>query len=136
MLQAIRLDVPVWATDVKIATIQNYYRHCQICTTKGPGQAVPTKEDLIDKDVIDELELQITRLRYKNPMDIRSLLTYPNEDIVSYILTIDKIIDGHLPKPEGTQADDADEEDDNQEVAPVSTKEANNMLQSLETFWL
>jgi hypothetical protein len=28
VLQAIRLTVPVWATDVKIATIQNYYRHC------------------------------------------------------------------------------------------------------------
>jgi hypothetical protein len=69
-------------------------------------------------------------------MDIRSLLTYPDEDIVSYIPTIDEIIDGHFPQPEGTQADDADEEDDSQEVAPMSTKEANNMLQSLETFWL
>jgi hypothetical protein len=134
VLQAIRLVVPVWATDVKIATIQNCYRHYQIRTTEGLGQAAPTEEDLIDKDVIDELESQITRLCYKNPMDIRRLLTYPDEDIVSYILTIDKIIDGHLPQPEGTQADDADEEDNSQEVAPVLTKEASNMLQSLETF--
>jgi hypothetical protein len=67
-------------------------------------------------------------------MDIKSLLTYPDEDIISYILTIDKIIDGHLPQPEGTQADDADEDDDSQEVTPVSTKKASNMLQSLETF--
>jgi hypothetical protein len=67
-------------------------------------------------------------------MDIRSLLTYLDEDIVSYILTIDEIIDDHLPQPEGTQADDANEEDDSQKVAPVSTKEASNMLQSLETF--
>jgi hypothetical protein len=35
-------------------------------------------------------------------MDIRSLLTYPDEDIVSYILTINEIIDGHLPQLEGT----------------------------------
>jgi hypothetical protein len=35
-------------------------------------------------------------------MDIRSLLTYPDEDIVSYIPTIDEIIDGHFPQPEGT----------------------------------
>jgi hypothetical protein len=56
VLQAILLAIPIWATDVKIATIQNYYRHCQIRTTKGPGQAAPTEEDLIDKDVIDELE--------------------------------------------------------------------------------
>jgi len=69
-------------------------------------------------------------------MDTRSLLTYPDEDIVSYMPTIDEIIDGHLPQPKGTQADDADEEDDNQEVVLVSTKEASNMLQSLETFWL
>jgi hypothetical protein len=69
-------------------------------------------------------------------MDIRSLLTYPDEDIVSYIPMIDKIIDGHLLQPEGTKADDADEEDDSQEVVPMSTKEANNMLQSLEAFWL
>jgi hypothetical protein len=67
-------------------------------------------------------------------MDIRSLLTYPNEDIVSYIPMIDEIIDGHLPQPEGTQANDVDEEDDSQEVALVSTKEANNMLKSLKTF--
>jgi len=103
---------------------------------KSHRQAAPTEEDLIDKDVIDELKSQITRLRYKNPMDIRSLFTYPDEDIVSYISTIDKIIDGHLPQPEGIQADDADEEDNNQEVALVSTKETSNMLQSLETFWL
>jgi hypothetical protein len=128
MLQAIRLDVPVWATDVKIATIQNYYRHCQIRMTEGPGQATSTEQDLIDKDIIDELESQITRLRYKNPMDIKSLLTYPNEDIVSYIPMIDEIIDGHLPHAEGTQANDADKEDDSQEVAPMSTKKASNML--------
>jgi len=67
-------------------------------------------------------------------MDIRSLLTYPDEDIVSYIPMIDEIIDGHLPQPEGTQANDVDEEDDSQEVALVSTKEANNMLKSLKTF--
>jgi len=67
-------------------------------------------------------------------MDIRSLLTYPDEDIVSYIQTINEIIDGHLPQPEGTQADDVDEEDNSQEVTSVSTKEASNMLQSLETF--
>jgi len=41
---------------------------------------------------------------------------------------IDEIIDGHLLQPEGTQADDVDEEDDSQEVAPVSIKEASNML--------
>jgi hypothetical protein len=69
-------------------------------------------------------------------MDISSLLTYPDEDIVSYIPTINEIIDGHLPQPESIQADDADKEDDSQEVALVSTKEASNMLQSLETFWL
>ncbi len=136
MLQAIWLTVPVWATNVKIVTIQNCYRHCQIRTTKGPRQAAPTEEDLIDKDVIDKLESQITRLRYKTPMDIKSLLTYPDEDIVSYISTIDEIIDGHLPHLEGTQADDADKEDDSQKVTPMSTKEASNMLQSLESFWL
>ncbi|CAN5976660.1 unnamed protein product [Sphagnum jensenii] len=67
-------------------------------------------------------------------MDITSLFTYSDEDIVSYILTIDEIIDGHLLQLEGTQGDDANKEDNNQEVAPVSTKEASNMLQSLKTF--
>ncbi|CAM6013178.1 unnamed protein product [Sphagnum balticum] len=57
MLQAIRLAIPVRATDVKIATIQNCYRHRQIRTTEGPGQAALTEEDLIDEDVIDELKL-------------------------------------------------------------------------------
>jgi len=61
-------------------------------------------------------------------MDIRSLLTYPDEDIISYIPMIDEIIDGNLLQPEGTQANDVDKEDDSQEVAPMSTKEANNML--------
>jgi hypothetical protein len=37
VLLAIRLAVLVWATDVKIATIQNYYMQYQIRTTKGPG---------------------------------------------------------------------------------------------------
>jgi len=108
--------------------MQNYYMHCQIRTTEGPGQAAPTEEDFIDKDGIDELESQITKLRYKNPMHIRSLLTYPDEDIVSYIPTINEIIDGHLPQPKGTQANDVDEEDNSQEVALVLTMEASNML--------
>jgi hypothetical protein len=47
-------------------------------------------------------------------MDIRSLLTYSDEDIVSYIPTIDEIIDGHLLQPEGTQINDVDEKDDSQ----------------------
>ena len=33
VLQAIQIVVHVWATDVKIATIHNCYRHCQIHTT-------------------------------------------------------------------------------------------------------
>jgi hypothetical protein len=57
VLQAIWFVVLVWAMDVKIVTIDNYYRHCQIHTIEGPGHATLTDEDLIDKDVIDELEL-------------------------------------------------------------------------------
>ncbi len=66
------------------------------------------------------------------PMQSAIYLTYfPFQFLFRWL-----IIDGHLPQPEGTQADDADEEDNSQEVAPVLTKEASNMLQSLETFWL
>jgi hypothetical protein len=56
VLQAIWFTFPVWATNVKIATIQNCYKHCQIRTTEGPAQVAPTEEDLIAKDVVNKLE--------------------------------------------------------------------------------
>jgi hypothetical protein len=50
----------------------------------------------VDHEVIADLQSQIQRFRYRNPMDIRNLLNYPEEQITSYTPNLDSIIEDHL----------------------------------------
>jgi hypothetical protein len=54
------------------------------------------EDDLVDHEVIADLQSQIQRFCYKNPMDIRNLLNYPEEQITSYTPDLDSIIEDHL----------------------------------------
>ncbi|KAG5463512.1 MAG: hypothetical protein BJ554DRAFT_6825 [Olpidium bornovanus] len=65
--------VPAWANDVQSTTIANCFRHCNIRTVPGVHNQVNV-DNLLDEIVVIELEQQIARLRFRNPMDVRNLL--------------------------------------------------------------
>ncbi|KAI9919432.1 hypothetical protein PsorP6_017484 [Peronosclerospora sorghi] len=134
ILEAIKIAVPAWKNEVKAETIANCFRHCRIRSTAPEDQQpVLAEEELLDQEVVAELESQIRRFRYANPMDVLNLLYYSEEDVVTYAPTLDEVIQDHLvPEPMEEQADD----DESQEVSIVPVSEAQAMIRSLETFWL
>jgi len=82
ILGAIQLAVPVWNYEVKPTTIANCFLHCKIRSIEQ-AEAVEnvTEDDLVDHEVIADLQSQIQRFRYRNPMDITNLLNYLEEQI-------------------------------------------------------
>jgi hypothetical protein len=91
VLEAMHIAVAAWSMDVKLETICNCFRHCQIRTTDADVTSVP-KKPLIDREVIKDLEEQVQELRYQNPMDIRNLIDYPAEREVAYVPTQEEIV--------------------------------------------
>jgi hypothetical protein len=105
-------------------TIANCFLHCKIWSTEQ-AEAVEniTEDDLVDHEVIADLQSQIQRFRYKNPMDIRNLLNYPEEQITSYTPDLDNIIEDHLEEA-GLAPVLHEEEDDSKEVPAMSAADA------------
>ncbi|OAE26946.1 hypothetical protein AXG93_4413s1310 [Marchantia polymorpha subsp. ruderalis] len=120
VLEAMRIAVAVWSMDVKLETIRNCFRHCQICTIDADVTSV-LEQSLIDLDVIKELEEQVQELQYRNPMDICNLIDYPAKREVAYVPTEEEIVQDLSidPVPE-----DEVEADDIQEYILVKTSEA------------
>ncbi len=136
ILGAIQFAVPVWNYEVKPTTIANCFLHCKIRSTEH-AEAVEnvTEDDLVDHEVIADLQSQIQRFRYRNPMDIRNLLNYPKEQITSYTLDLDSIIEDHLEEARLTPVLH-EEEDDNKEVPAMSAVDASEMLDKLVIFFM
>ena len=139
ILQAIRIAVLAWNDEVKLTTIANCFNHCRI---RSPGQlivaqeeayAIEDEEDNLDQEVIQDLESQIQQFRYNDPMDIRTLLNYSDEAVVTYLPDLDEVIQDHIPM----EADNAAvEEDDSEALPPILAAEAQQMIQALEIFWM
>ncbi len=117
-------------------TIANCFLHCKICSTKQV-EAVEnvTEDDLVDHEVIEDPQSQIQCFRYRNPMDIRNLLNYPEEQITSYTPDLDSIIEDHLEEA-GLAPMLHEEEDDNKEVLAMSAVDAFEMLDKLVIFFM
>ena len=130
VLQAIRMAVAAWNSDVKAETISNCFLHCKIRSVSLETPEI-TAQQLVDNEVIEDLQLQIRQLRYQNPMDIRVLLNYPAEEEVAYTPDEDDIIAEHL------RSDQVEEqEDDTEELPRVMSSQALDATQTLEYFWL
>jgi hypothetical protein len=136
ILGAIQFAVPAWNYEVKPTTIANCFLHCKIRSTEQ-AEAVEnvTEDDLVDHEVIADLQSQIQRFRYKNPMDIRNLLNYPEEQITSYTPDLDSIIEDRLEEA-GLALMLHEEEDDNKEVPAMSAADASEMLVKLVIFFM
>ncbi|KAG0284579.1 hypothetical protein BGZ98_005877, partial [Dissophora globulifera] len=93
----------------------------------------------IDQPALQELELLVGNIHYKNPMDIHFLINHPAEQVIGG--PFDE--DGDTARQEEENAEQIDEssrdssDDDEFPEAPlISAKEAYNMMASVETFIL
>ncbi len=108
VLEAMHIVVAAWSMDVKPETIRNSFRHCQIRTTDADVTPVP-EEPLIDPEVIKDLEEQVQKLRYRNPMDIHNLIDYPTERKVAYVPTQEEIVQDLSTNPVSEYEVEADD---------------------------
>ncbi|KAL6557420.1 hypothetical protein OROMI_017770 [Orobanche minor] len=92
-----------------------------------------TKTSLTDKleEDIERLTDVISKLNYRNVMDVEHILNYPNEnDVVMELPTDDEIIESVLN-------DENDPEPDDSSVTPnVSSKEAYQAVIALRNYFL
>jgi hypothetical protein len=132
VLEAMHIVVAAWNMDVKLKTIRNCFRHCQIRTTNANVTPVP-EELLVDPKVIKDLEEHVQELRYRNPMDIRNLIDYPVEREVVYVPTQEEIVQDLSTNP---VPKDEVEADDSQESIPVKATEALQCASLLQQFWM
>ena len=91
VLQAIQIAVRAWEVDVKPQTIQNCFLHCGI-KTHVQGAVTIQKDNVVDSEVIQDLELQIQQFNYTHPMHFRDFVDYPGEDNVEYVPIEDEIL--------------------------------------------
>jgi hypothetical protein len=95
ILCAIQMAIRAWTYEVKPETIFNCFRHCKIRSTQEP--VVDASEECpLDPKVIEDFELQIRQFHYHNPMDIRNLLNYPEEQVTAYTPDVDDVIEDQL----------------------------------------
>ncbi|OAE35393.1 hypothetical protein AXG93_2587s1080 [Marchantia polymorpha subsp. ruderalis] len=133
-LEGMQIAMAAWKEDVKPTMIQNCFRHCKL-RTEDAGQETTLEELEPPADVIAELEQQIARLPYTNPMDIRNLLNYPNEDGAAEIPTDDNITENILRQFLPATQEDVDD-DDSEEQPVITTRQATAALAQLELFWM
>ena len=134
VLEAIQLAVPTWSIEVKAETIHNCFCHCKIGLE--PTDVMPIEEEqLMDHAIIEELESHICQFHYSNPMDIRNLLDYPDEQEVAFVPDVNDVVQAQLDgMSSGNQIVEADDEDDSHEHPEINPVDAHLMLQTLETF--
>jgi hypothetical protein len=82
LLDNIQNAIAAWKQDVQSTTIKNCFQHCQLRSDATATQEIepPAK-----------LEEQIRQFHYRNPMEIRNLLNYHDEEIVANVPTDDDI---------------------------------------------
>jgi hypothetical protein len=87
--------IRAWTYEVKPKTIFNYFRHCKICSTEE--LVVDASDECpLDPEVIKDLKSQIRQFHYHNPVDIRNLLNYLEEQVTTYTPDVDDIIEDQL----------------------------------------
>jgi len=68
---------------VKPEIIFNCFHDCKIRSIEE--LVIDASEECpLDLEVIEDLESQIRQFHYHNPMDIRNLLNYPEEQVTAY----------------------------------------------------
>jgi len=95
ILCAIQMAIRAWTYKVKPETIFNCFHHYKIYSTEE--RVVDANEECpLDVEVIEDFKLQIRQFHYHNPMDIKNLLNYPEEQVTAYTPDVDDVIKDQL----------------------------------------
>jgi hypothetical protein len=131
LLDGIQNAITAWKQDVQSTTIKNCFQHCQLCL-----DATATQEIEPPVKLVAELEEQIHQFHYRNPMEIRNLLNYPDEETIASVPTDDDIKKAIIEQfqPSSLPADN-DNDDNIHELSVVTSGEASKMLSKLQLFW-
>ncbi len=123
ILDAFCLVVLAWVEDVSPATIANCFCHCRIRT----NDIIHTQQGEVGPPtaLIQELQHQVAQLPYGNPMDIRNLLNYP-EDNNYMAASNDEDITNRIIEELRPQQDEDATSDNNDSVEPpkINTRQA------------
>ncbi len=133
VLEGIELVVDAWTNGVKEETIARCFQHCRIRSTPEQPDSGILSEVEPDPEIMEELQIQIQQLAYANPMDIRNLLNYPEEQIITWMPSEEEIVE-QISRDEREESN-ADEEDDSEEIPKVKHQDAIKMLESLKVFF-
>jgi len=123
ILDAFCLAVPAWVEDVSPATIANCFRHCKIRTI----DIIHTQQREVGPPItfIQELQHQMAQLPYGNPMDIRNLLNYLEENNYMVASNGEDITNCIIEELYPQQDEDAtSDNDDNVEPPKINTRQA------------
>jgi hypothetical protein len=135
ILDAFRLAVPTWVEDVSPATIANCFRHCKIWTI----DIIHTQQGEVGPPtvLIQELQHQVVQLPYGNPMDIRNLLNYLEENNYMVVSNDEDITNRIIEELRPQQDEDAlSDNDDSVEPPKINTRQAQEYLEGLTLFWM
>ena len=73
ILDALNLAISAWTTDIQARIIVNYFRHCK--TSVHQYREFREFESTIGR--IQQLQIVIKELSYRNTMDVEYILNYP-----------------------------------------------------------
>ncbi|XP_010419288.1 PREDICTED: CENP-B homolog protein 2-like [Camelina sativa] len=129
VLHAINFAVSAWTTNVHGETIANCFRHCKIRSRDAVSRN--SEEESVCEDGMQELEVVINNLSYRNKMDVNSLLDYPGEnDACSEVQSLEEIVASVI------NVDEEAEDDNVEPLEPVTRKEAIIASRTLHNFWM
>ena len=90
ILDAMNLAISAWTTDIQARIIVNYFRHCK--TSVHQYREFREFESTIGR--IQQLQIVIKELSYRNTMDVEYILNYPWEnEVTSELLTDEQLIE-------------------------------------------
>jgi len=135
ILNAFCLAVPAWVEDVLPATIANCFCHCKIRAI----DIIHTQQGEVGPPTafIQELQHQVAQLPYGNPMDMRNLPNYPEENNYMVASNDEDITNRIIEELHPQQDEDAASNNgDNVELPKISTRQAQEYLEGLTLFWM
>ena len=129
ILDAINFATMAWSFDVTTKTIANCFRHCKI---RSEEVDVPEVEDGQLEQEIQDLTKLLSKLNYRNVMNVEHLLNYPEENnAVMDSPTDEEIIEAVL----NDEANDP-EPDDSITIPQVSSREAFQAIVTIKNYLL
>ncbi|XP_026438675.1 uncharacterized protein LOC113337186 [Papaver somniferum] len=117
VLDAMNLAISAWTIDVRTTRLANCFRHCKLRSTNN--RSLYNLVEHTNSEITQDLQNLIEKLGYRNSMNGKDVLNYPEENEVTQLLTDEEIIENVM----GTDKD-VEKEDESSTIEPPSRNEA------------